>query len=241
MRKPGGFPCWWVSLRQGLHTVWGLEGWDPGSQSPSLRRGASTPPVQPHRAGAITHAPFSTLTERTRRRPPRSPMLAQSLSSRQRRPWKSSSSQSVRLAGAGPCAGALLMPLQTRTGPSAQRPKSPLPAQARPTRVGGEGPAGWTRAASSFPPISPSPDRRDPALAPSIHRVGERGTGGKWRGCARAAPAGLYTRPRPLPAPSLAGVGGAESAGRRRSALVSPGKPRPFLQPLTWPSPRGVQ
>ena len=41
----------------------------------------------------------------------------------------------------------------------------------------------------------------------------------------------------------LCRVGGAESAGRLRSALVSPGVgvgPRPFPQPLTWPQPSGM-
>lgn len=141
--------------------------WRAGSQGPSFRawaRGAWRLSTQPNHAGGITHAPFSTLTERTRRRPPRSPMLAQSLSSLQRRPWKSSSSQSVRLAGAGPCAGALLMALWTRTGPGAESPQSTLPAQARPIPVGGEGPAGWTRAASSsFPSRPPRPKRPRPS------------------------------------------------------------------------------
>lgn len=108
-------------------TLWGTESWELRSQARSLGQGSPAPPNQPSFAGAITHAPLSTLTERTLRRPPRSPMFAQSLSSRQRRPWKSSSSQSVRQAGAGPGAGALLMPLLARkTGRSAQRLGSPL-------------------------------------------------------------------------------------------------------------------
>ena len=164
MRKPRYVPCCWVSLRQGLHTVWGMEDWEPRTQSRSLRQGSLAPrnPAQPRRG--ITHAPFSTLTERTRRRPTRSPMLAQSLSSRQRRPWKSSSSQSVRLAGAGPCAGALLMPLQTGTGSSAQRLESPLPAQARPTPMGGEGPRAGPWLLAAFPRLAlPWPKRPRPS------------------------------------------------------------------------------
>lgn len=66
-------------------------------------------------------------------------MFAQSLSSRQRRPWKSSSSQSVRLAGAGPGAGALLMPLWARrAGPKVQRPTGALPGPDPPN-------PGWDR------------------------------------------------------------------------------------------------
>lgn len=108
-----GFPMWVGLSRAGLK-VWGTEVRELRSQAWSLDPGSPAPPTQPRRAWRITHAPFSTLTERTLRRPPRSAMFAQSLSSRQRRPWKSSSSQSVRLAGAGPGAGALLMPLRAR-------------------------------------------------------------------------------------------------------------------------------
>lgn len=74
---------------------------------------ASHPPLPPRHGRVTTHAPFSTLTERTLRNPPRSPTFVQSLSSRQRRPWKSSSSHRVRQAGAGPGVEALLMALRT--------------------------------------------------------------------------------------------------------------------------------
>lgn len=60
----------------------GLQGWRLRSQDPSLGRGSlASPQPSPDATGEITHAPFSTLTERTLRRPPRSLMFAQSLSS----------------------------------------------------------------------------------------------------------------------------------------------------------------
>lgn len=40
--------------------------------------------------------------------------------------------------------------------------------------------------------------------------------------------------------PSPAGLGRAESAGRLRSALPSPGEPRPSLQPRIWPRSSGI-
>lgn len=185
-------------------TVWGTESWELRSQARSLGQGSPAPPNQPSFAGAITHAPLSTLTERTLRRPPRSPMFAQSLSSWQRRPWKSSSSQSVRQAGAGPGAGALLMPLRgekdrTKCSASSEPPRRPRPAQ-RGSGVKNAGPGqAWTWAARGSPSSHPPPPRKDPSQALRIHQVGERGTEGKWRGCARARRAGLYTRPRPSP------------------------------------------
>lgn len=135
----------------------GLEDEVPSSNL--ARRGGSgkpsTPTLHPNQSSCsrrITHAPFSTLTERTLRRPPRSLTLAQSLSSRQQRPWKSSSSQSVRLAGAGPGAGALLILLRTgRAGPRFQLSRATCLAKSCPNPAGCEGPKGWTEPGSGHP------------------------------------------------------------------------------------------
>lgn len=89
-------------------------------------------------------------------------MFAQSLNSRQRRPWKSSSSQSVRLAGVGPGAGALLMPLRARrAGPKVQRPARPMPAQPGWGVNTGLDPGCWRLSLTSS-----SPARRRPCPSP---------------------------------------------------------------------------
>lgn len=71
--------------------------------------------------------------------------------------------------------------------------------------------------------------------------MGERGTDGKMeRLRAGRACGALYPASSPLPAFPPAGVGGAESAGRLRSVLVSSGEPRPFPKPPIWPQPSGI-
>lgn len=216
-------------------------------QARSLGQGTPESPTQPSRAQAITHTPFSTLTERTLRRPPRSQMFAQSLSSRQRRPWKSSSSQSVRQAGAGPGAGALLMPLRQEGRDQALSvSRAPSPAQARPTRVGDGGPGagpglGWARAASGSPSSRPPcPEKTLPE-----HRVftgwvsavlTENGEAARGPGMQ-----GFIPSLSSLPAPSPAEVGRAESAGSLRSARCPLGS-RGFSRSRgSGPSPRGSQ
>lgn len=168
-------------------------------------------------------------------------MFAQSLSSLQRRPWKSSSSQSVRLAGGGPGAGALLMTLG-REGRD-RRFSFSLTPLAHPTRDGGEELGAGPGPLDALPPLALPPPRRDPAPAPSIHRVGgERGTDGKWRGCARGWRAGLYTRPR-LPSPHSLPLGWGELSQRAGCGQFwCPLGSRGLSQiHQSGPSPRGLQ
>ena len=60
LRTPRVFLSWWVSLRQGFSTVWGMEGWESRSQFRSLGQGSLAPlnPAQPcrgHHSRAIFH------------------------------------------------------------------------------------------------------------------------------------------------------------------------------------------
>lgn len=141
-------------------------------------------------------------------------MFAQSLSSLQRRPWKSSSSQSVRLAGGGPGAGALLMPLG-REGWDQRLsvPQPPSGAQARPTRVGGEERGAGPGPLEALPHLAlPRPGETLPQHGVFTGWVSAVLTE-KWRGCARAGRAGLYTRPR-LPSPHSLPLGWGELSQR---------------------------
>lgn len=160
-----------AGLSQAGLTVWGTE--DCGklsSHARSLSQGSPKPPTQPISARAITHEPFSTLRERTLRRPPRSQMSAQSLSSRQRRPWRSSSSRSVRQAGARPGAGALLMLRQLEGWDKVLGVSRALSlTQARPTGLG-EGPGSWDLGWFSLRSLSPARKRPCPSTEHSPGR-----------------------------------------------------------------------